>query len=70
MLERIRELRLPRAERAAARAERMAEQQMRKERDNTESAERRAAAIEAEARRNGLGGWPSGGHFGGGGPGV
>jgi hypothetical protein len=50
-LQALRELRLPRAERAAARAERRAEQALRLERDNRYSAERRAAAIEAEARR-------------------
>jgi hypothetical protein len=43
---------LPREERAAARAERRAEAAMRKERDNPESPERRAAALEAERRRN------------------
>jgi hypothetical protein len=43
---------LPREERAAARAELRAEAEMRKERDNPESAERRAAAIEAEAWRD------------------
>jgi hypothetical protein len=47
----LRELRMPRAERAAARAERRAEEAMRRERDNRHSAERRAAAIEAERRR-------------------
>jgi hypothetical protein len=48
----LRELRWPRDERAAARAERRAEEAMRRERDNLYSAERRAAAIEAERRRN------------------
>jgi hypothetical protein len=43
---------LPREERAAARAELRAEAQMRKERDNPESPERRAAAVEAEAWRD------------------
>ena len=42
---------LPRDERAAARAERRAEAQMRRERDNLHSAERRAARLQAEARR-------------------
>jgi hypothetical protein len=42
---------LPRDERAAARAERRAEAQMRRERDNPESPERRAAALEAQRRR-------------------
>ena len=47
----LRELRLPRPERHAARSERAAEQQIRRERDNQHSAARRAAAVEAEARR-------------------
>jgi hypothetical protein len=47
----LRELRLPRAERAAWRAERRAEDEMRRTRDNDQTPERRAAAIEAEARR-------------------
>ena len=51
----IREWRLPRAEREAAAAERRAESQLRRERDNQETAARRAAALEAEARR-GVGG--------------
>ena len=49
--ERLRELRLPRAERMAARAERRAEDELRRERDNQHRVERRAAAVEAEARR-------------------
>ena len=55
VLTRVRELALPRAERRAARSERQAERQMRRERDNTESAARRAAALEAEihSRRSG-----------------
>jgi hypothetical protein len=64
----FRELRLPRPEREAARAERQAERQMRRERDNQESAARRAAKPEAEARRqrnqfpsSGTGGGPAGG---------
>jgi hypothetical protein len=48
----LRELRMPRAERAAARAERRVEEQLRRERDNTETPERRAAAIEAERRKH------------------
>jgi hypothetical protein len=48
----LRELRLPRAERAAARAERRAEDQMRQTRDNDQTSARRAAAIDAEARRH------------------
>jgi hypothetical protein len=44
----IRELRLPQDERRAARAERAAEEQMRRERDNAETAARRAAAVDAE----------------------
>ena len=47
----LRELRLTREERAAARAERMAEAALRAERDNAETPERRAAALEAEKRR-------------------
>jgi hypothetical protein len=49
----LRELALPRAERRAARAERRAEDAIRRERDNPYSAERRAAAVEAESRRYG-----------------
>jgi len=45
------ELRLPRSERAARRAERRAEDEMRRMRDNDQTPERRAAAIEAERRR-------------------
>ena len=56
---RLRELRLPRPERQAARDERRAERQIRLERDNTETAERRAAARDAEARR--YGGYTRGG---------
>jgi hypothetical protein len=48
----LRELRMPRDERAAARAERRAEETMRRQRDNPMSAERRAAAIEAERWRS------------------
>ena len=47
----VRELALPRADRRAAQAERRAEAAMRRERDNPYSAERRAAAVEAERRR-------------------
>jgi hypothetical protein len=47
----VRELALPRADRHAAQAERRAEAAMRRERDNPYSAERRAAAVEAERRR-------------------
>jgi hypothetical protein len=49
---------LPRDERAAARAERRAEDRMRLERDNPHSAERRAARVQAEAwrSRDGYGG--------------
>ena len=47
----LRDLRLPRAERAARRAERRAEEHMRRTRDNQETPERRAAAMEAERRR-------------------
>jgi hypothetical protein len=45
------EWRLPPPERRAARAEREAERQMRRERDNDQSADIRAAAVEAERRR-------------------
>jgi hypothetical protein len=48
----LRELRLPRAERAARRSERRAEDQIRLTRDNDNTAERRAAALEAERRRH------------------
>ncbi len=48
----VRELGLPKGERRAARAERRAEEAMRRERDNTESNARRAAALEAERRRH------------------
>jgi hypothetical protein len=47
----LRELHLPRAERAARRAERRAEDEMRRTRDNDQTPERRAAAIDAERRR-------------------
>jgi hypothetical protein len=47
----LRTLLLPRDERAAARAERRAEDALRAERDNVETPERRAAALEAEKRR-------------------
>jgi hypothetical protein len=59
----LRETRLPRDERRAARAERAAERQMKLERDNPYSAERRAdAAAGARGRRPddfgiGGGGW-------------
>jgi hypothetical protein len=62
------ELRLPRPERDAARAERRAEREIRRERDNQDSGARRAAKLEAEARRqqnqfpsSGFGGGPGGG---------
>jgi hypothetical protein len=48
----LRALALPRDERAAARAERQAEARMRRERDNPNSAERRAARTQAEAWRD------------------
>jgi hypothetical protein len=48
----LRELRLPRAERTARRAERRAEDHMRMTRDKANTPERRAAAMEAEARRH------------------
>jgi len=46
-----RERRLPAPERRAAQAERAAERQMRRERDNDQSGAIRAAAVEAERRR-------------------
>jgi hypothetical protein len=46
------EWRLTGPERRAARSERAAERQMRRERDNGESAAARAAALESEARRD------------------
>jgi hypothetical protein len=49
------EWRLPSADRRAARAERETERQMKRERDNEETAARRAAALEAESRRYGSG---------------
>jgi hypothetical protein len=48
----VREWRLPAPERRAAREERRAEEQIRRERDSEWSAERRAARIEAESRRD------------------
>jgi hypothetical protein len=55
----LREMRMPRAERAAARAERRVEEEMRRQRDNPATAERRAAAVEAERRKwSGIGGGP------------
>ena len=50
----VRELGLPKAERRAARAERQAEEAMRRERDNPYSAERRAARVEAERRHDNM----------------
>ena len=50
----VRELGLPKAERRAARAERQAEEAMRRERDNPYSAERRAAKVEAERRHDNM----------------
>jgi len=47
----LRTLALPREERDAARAERRVEAQMRRERENPETPERRAAARAAEASR-------------------
>ena len=61
-LARLRELRLPAPERRAARAEREAEAQIRRERDNQHTAERRAAAMAAEADRH-KGEYRSGGGF-------
>jgi hypothetical protein len=47
----LHEWRLPGPERRAARAERRAEADMRRERDSQYTAERRAAQVEAESRR-------------------
>ena len=49
--ERLHELRFPAPERAAARSERLVEAALRRERDNEETAARRAARLEAERRR-------------------
>ena len=54
---RIRELTLPRPERRAARSERLAEREMRRERDNIETATRRAAAVDAERQSRHSGGF-------------
>ena len=54
------EMRLPRPERRAARAERETEYLLRRERDNEQSAARRAAALEAESRQFGGGGYGAG----------
>jgi hypothetical protein len=60
----MRELRLPRDERAAARAERRAEQAMRSQRDNTAYSDTaRKAAVEAERQREGGAGGPLHGGF-------
>jgi hypothetical protein len=48
----LRELAMPRDERNAARAERRAEDAVRRERDNLETAARRAAALDAERRHS------------------
>jgi hypothetical protein len=48
----VREWRLPAPERRAAREERRAEAQMRRERESQWTAERRAAALDAENRRH------------------
>jgi hypothetical protein len=53
----LRTLMLPRDERTAARAERRAEERMRRERDNVHSAERRAAGVDAESWRNRNSSW-------------
>jgi hypothetical protein len=47
----VREWRLPAPERRAARAERRVEAEIRRERDSEWTAERRAAALEAERRK-------------------
>ena len=51
-LARLREMRLAGPEREAAHAERQAEREIRRERDNAETAARRAAAVEAESHRH------------------
>jgi hypothetical protein len=51
MWHKLREWKLPADERQAARAERRVEAQMRRERDSEWTAERRAAALEAESRQ-------------------
>jgi hypothetical protein len=48
----LRQWRLPGPEREAARAERRAEREIRRQRDNEETSWRRAAALEAEAQRH------------------
>lgn len=69
--DRVKEWRLPAAERKAAREERRAEQAIRGERDSEHRAERRAAALQSEARRHsnysGHGGGAGSGQIGGGG---
>jgi hypothetical protein len=50
----LRELAMPRADRQAAKAERRAEEALRRERDNPYSAERRAAKVEAERRHDNI----------------
>ena len=52
VVDRLHELRLPKPERRAAKAEREAEARIRAERDNPYTAERRAAVLEAEIRRS------------------
>jgi hypothetical protein len=47
----VREWRLPAPERRAARSERRVEDRMRRERESEWTADRRAAAVEAERRR-------------------
>jgi hypothetical protein len=60
----LRELRLPREERRAARAERRVEGVMRSQRDNAAYSETaRKAAVEAERRREGGAGGPLHGGF-------
>ena len=66
-LDRLRDLRLPPAERPAARAERRTERALRRERENVETAERRAAAVAAEARRHSIFAGHPGTHIGNGG---
>ncbi len=53
----VRERRLPPDERRAARAERHAEEQISRERDNKETADKRAAAMRAESQSRHSGGF-------------
>ena len=67
MFDRLRERRLPAAEREAARDKRRADRASRRAARDEQSAERRAAALEAEARRDSNSFGSGGGNIGGGG---